>query len=600
MFDNKYPYTDYHELNLDWFMGEFKNLVAEWEETKGEWNSLHDYVQNYFANLNVQTEIDNKINAMILDGTFADIVSPFVTAALPALVAGQLPDVVAAQISAVVASQISAVVADQLPAVAAAAAAQEVGTWLAAHIDPDTGYVIDNSLTVSQAAADSKTVGDTFSDVDEALQNENSFLIPNLIDLTANKVADTNEVSPTSEYYRILADSYVFDTTKTYNIAVTVSASGNYKIQSGSSASAGSMVDTIYDGYLVEGINYILNYTPTGAYPYLRSDVNLAWDAKLYIAISESVTTSLSKTMQVMSLSTTDFTNIYSNTIGNLPTQRIANITPSHNAIDNPFGISGYYTVITMGEALSPAQIAIDTNGHSYRRKKTSLGWQDWMDEAIDYSNILLAGDSPQYTDFNDFPIGSIVVVSDLQLNNSPEAYGNTGHDSMDTGNVIANVITYSTTPYNPYLITQIAAQYRSTIHGTPKISFRTAIRINGSYTWSKWNNLNQDGVIHSTNRIVDINHLDYTFDDFDDAPKNSIYQVDYNVANSVANNPAPGKSGSLMTYGFSDSSRHAQTQIYITHESTDACMYFRYGFDASPGVYSWTPWSKVKTEILS
>ena len=163
MFDNKYPYTDFHELNLDWFMSEFKKLVAEWEETKGEWNTLHDYVQNYFENLNVQTEINNKINAMILDGTFADIVSPFVTVALPALVAGQLPDVVAAQISSIVAAQISAVVADQLPAVAATAAAQEVGTWLAAHIDPDTGYVIDDTLTVSQAAADAKTVGDLFT-----------------------------------------------------------------------------------------------------------------------------------------------------------------------------------------------------------------------------------------------------------------------------------------------------------------------------------------------------------------------------------------------------------------------------------------------------
>ena len=159
MFDNKYPYTDYHELNLDWFMGEFKKLVAEWEETKGEWNTLHDYVQNYFENLNVQTEIDNKINAMIADGTFADIVSPFVAAALPAVVAGQLPDVVAAQISSVVATQISAVVADQLPAVAAAVAAAEVEDWLTAHINPDTGYVIDDTLTVSQAAADANTAG---------------------------------------------------------------------------------------------------------------------------------------------------------------------------------------------------------------------------------------------------------------------------------------------------------------------------------------------------------------------------------------------------------------------------------------------------------
>lgn len=156
----EYPYSDMHELNLDWFLKKFKELVEEWNQVQDDWTSLHDYVQNYFDNLNVQTEIDNKINAMILDGTFADIVSPFVTAALPALVAGQLPDVVAAQISTVVAAQISAVVADQLPAIAASAAAAEVGDWLAAHIDPDTGYVIDDTLTVSQAAADAKTVGD--------------------------------------------------------------------------------------------------------------------------------------------------------------------------------------------------------------------------------------------------------------------------------------------------------------------------------------------------------------------------------------------------------------------------------------------------------
>ena len=165
----EYPYTDMHELNLDWFLAKFKELVETWNNVESEWNDLHDYVQNYFENLNVQTEINNKINAMILDGTFADIVSPFVTAALPALVAGQLPDVVAAQISAVVAAQISAVVADQLPAVAAAAAAAEVGDWLTAHIDPDTGYVIDDTLTVSQAAADAKTVGDRVNKLKSAL-----------------------------------------------------------------------------------------------------------------------------------------------------------------------------------------------------------------------------------------------------------------------------------------------------------------------------------------------------------------------------------------------------------------------------------------------
>ena len=163
--DFKYPYTDYHELNLDWFLSEFKNLVDIWARTQQDWISMQEYIRDYFDNLNVQTEIDNKIDAMIQDGTFGTIVEPYVTAALPAMVAGQLPDVVAAQIGAVVAAQIGAVVAGQLPAVAAAAAAEEVGTWLAAHIDPDTGYVIDDTLTVQNAAADAKSVGDAITDL---------------------------------------------------------------------------------------------------------------------------------------------------------------------------------------------------------------------------------------------------------------------------------------------------------------------------------------------------------------------------------------------------------------------------------------------------
>lgn len=195
-----YPYTDMHELNLDWFLAKFKELVEEWNRVEGEWTSLHDYVQNYFDNLNVQTEIDNKINAMILDGTFADIVSPFVTAALPALVAGQLPDVVAAQISAVVAAQISAVVAAQLPAVAAQAAADEVGDWLAAHIDPDSGYVIDDTLTVSLAAADAKTVGSIIKHISEKTIN----LWPSLSDvITSGATGEKVDINLVPDTYTI-------------------------------------------------------------------------------------------------------------------------------------------------------------------------------------------------------------------------------------------------------------------------------------------------------------------------------------------------------------------------------------------------------------
>ena len=39
-------------------------------------------------------------------------------------------------------------------------AASATGTWLSAHIDPSTGYAVDDTLSVANAAADSKAVGD--------------------------------------------------------------------------------------------------------------------------------------------------------------------------------------------------------------------------------------------------------------------------------------------------------------------------------------------------------------------------------------------------------------------------------------------------------
>lgn len=90
-FFNKYPYTDFHELNLDWILETVKNVVQEWADTLTLWNDvqqawhdeqeafqdLHDYVMNYFANLNVQTEINNKLDQMAADGTLDALLLPY-------------------------------------------------------------------------------------------------------------------------------------------------------------------------------------------------------------------------------------------------------------------------------------------------------------------------------------------------------------------------------------------------------------------------------------------------------------------------------------------------------------------------------------------
>ena len=75
--ENLGPYTNFHELNQDWFLQEFNKLVAQWKAMQKNFDNLQDafndlksYVQDYFKNLDVQEEINNKIDSLVADGYF--------------------------------------------------------------------------------------------------------------------------------------------------------------------------------------------------------------------------------------------------------------------------------------------------------------------------------------------------------------------------------------------------------------------------------------------------------------------------------------------------------------------------------------------------
>ena len=81
------------------------------------YNLLQGYVNDYFENLDVQEEINNKLDEMATSGALSNLLAPLI----PGLVTN----------------------------------------WLTEHVNPvGSAVVVDNSLTVSGAAADAKTTGD--------------------------------------------------------------------------------------------------------------------------------------------------------------------------------------------------------------------------------------------------------------------------------------------------------------------------------------------------------------------------------------------------------------------------------------------------------
>ena len=112
--------------NVDSIGEAFNDLGGRFESLQSSFIELSEMVDNYFDNLDVQQEINNKLDEMAQDGTLDALIQPLVDSAV----------------------------------------SDAVSEWLEENVNPaGSAVVVDSSLTVSGAAADAKVTGDEIRDL---------------------------------------------------------------------------------------------------------------------------------------------------------------------------------------------------------------------------------------------------------------------------------------------------------------------------------------------------------------------------------------------------------------------------------------------------
>lgn len=131
-----------------------KEMFDAQDKLVKSYKALHDFINQYFTNLNLQTEVNKKIEEMKESGELLNLLKPTVS--------------------------------------------NEVAAWLTTNITNPSNPPIDKSLTVENAAADAKTTGDKINSLNEnlvGLQNINNISdyrkIDNILILTTG---DTESV----------------------------------------------------------------------------------------------------------------------------------------------------------------------------------------------------------------------------------------------------------------------------------------------------------------------------------------------------------------------------------------------------------------------
>lgn len=164
----RFPFTDIHELNLDWIISKIKHIE---ERTKRIVNSVNGSSGDVQIPIPSPATINPKplgpYPAIGTDPGYArgDHIHPMPTIPDP-VEPYNSPPAAMGTASAGISEKYAR--GDHVHPLDATVQ-QQITDWLENNVDPETGYVIDTSLTIAGAAADAKATGDAIDEINDTL-----------------------------------------------------------------------------------------------------------------------------------------------------------------------------------------------------------------------------------------------------------------------------------------------------------------------------------------------------------------------------------------------------------------------------------------------
>lgn len=74
-----FPYSNFHDMNLDWIINQWLDMKKSFSTYEEAFKDLKKFVDGYFENLDVQKEINAKLDSMVDDGTFIKLITPLIS-----------------------------------------------------------------------------------------------------------------------------------------------------------------------------------------------------------------------------------------------------------------------------------------------------------------------------------------------------------------------------------------------------------------------------------------------------------------------------------------------------------------------------------------